>query len=643
MSSASNTFALLAVARVSDVIEFGIVSLLWIVIMTAVSLLRGLVGTPLLLASAQSAQVLRRELEHSFAIAAVLGCLTGICIAIVGIAFDGVYLAIPLAIAAPIVLLQDVHRYGAVAGGRINLALVSDGVWAAASVGALLITFLPSSVSSPNMVLAIWAFFGGVSLVTISIGQTMSLRFSGGIAWLRSTAKDRTRYGLEAAVGSASALFVAMMGVVLIGVTSAAALQGAGTLLGPLSVIITALPLAVIPEALRANHTNRQTWILLRRLGVAMSILAILIGLAGYILPAQIGDIILGQSWSIVAPLLPFTGLEYAALAWVCICLTMLRSQGKSSDLFKGPSFTKRGISDAEHKCRRNLAKCHIDGRWPGSGGCSDRNSNGAHRSRFGRSRCPEMSWHLTASPERCKAFLDKDMRDMKVAKAWRRRAYMDRNRTEGRSKLTASTGQMGLAAAILLVACLGWAADAPAIVGVLGCIAMVTVCSVYWYRRSQKDAFHPLVFPTLYLAFALLGPWLYVWVSGLDIGSGISPKIVDSPVIWLMILTVLGWLLGTSMFLSTEPRRARDPRPDNRIRHDNDSLILIGRSILGLLVFGKLAQIWMSAGKAYGADQTYYGGYAILTVRGLGPIRGCRTFGGRRKSGQRSTTASVL
>jgi hypothetical protein len=75
-----------------------------------------------------------------------------------------------------------------------------------------------------------------------------------------------------------------------------------------------------------------------------MSLLALAVGSIGLWLPPAIGASVLGATWTVAAPLLPITGTEYAALAWVSVMYTALRSQGRSHALLKTRIF-HAGIS----------------------------------------------------------------------------------------------------------------------------------------------------------------------------------------------------------------------------------------------------------------------------------------------------------
>jgi O-antigen/teichoic acid export membrane protein len=136
-------------------------------------------------------------------------------------------------------------------------------------------------------------------------------------------------------MGALTALVVVSVASAIIGPDASAALRGAGTLLGPLSVVMAAVPLAVVPDTSRSERGSEATWAALRRIGWMLSGLALTVGLVAAVLPDSLGTVLLGATWTVAAPLLPITGLEYAGLAWVSVTYTLLRALGRSSALLK--------------------------------------------------------------------------------------------------------------------------------------------------------------------------------------------------------------------------------------------------------------------------------------------------------------------
>jgi hypothetical protein len=106
-------------------------------------------------------------------------------------------------------------------------------------------------------------------------------------------------------------------------------------LVGPLNILISALPVLIVPKSVSHGDTLASVRKRLWPFGLLMSILAVGVGLAGIVLPERLGRLILGESWVRVAPLLPFTGLEYCCLAWLACNNTALLAKAMSRQLLQ--------------------------------------------------------------------------------------------------------------------------------------------------------------------------------------------------------------------------------------------------------------------------------------------------------------------
>jgi len=346
LSSASNFLMLFAVARVSSVQEFGFTAVTFTVFTMALAVVRGSIGTPLLLKSDKTEQEI--QMESGFAVGAVL--ISGSALAALLVILYTAQIALSstvLAIAIPFVMAQDVQRYGAMARSAPHLAAIWDGVWAFGAAIILVLTWTKPAIMSPFIVISGWAACGIVSFVGLSVGNKCQPAFVGLHTWLASNWPDRLRYILEAGSGPAASLMVAAVAAALIGPQAAAALRGAGTVFGPLSVIVTAIPLAIVPELIRSAREPSAAWHLMRRAAICLSLIACTLGVGGAFLPTSVGHQLLGSTWTVVKPLLPFTGIEYAGVAWYSCIVGVMRAQGLSAGLLKSRVLFSLGLASS--------------------------------------------------------------------------------------------------------------------------------------------------------------------------------------------------------------------------------------------------------------------------------------------------------
>ena len=322
-SSVSNILIIFTVARVSSVSQFGLVVLMLACVTTSLTILRGVIGTPLILVSGRDEIGIRYEAQRSLSVSLLCAVtITSGAILAIGVATDHLASAAAVAAAAVFVMTEDVYRYATMAFGQPAKALLWDAIWTLISTLVFAASWLDNSFMTAELVILLWG--GSALLCCVGFGVTYRLwpQLSGLRKWLVRDIGARVRFGLEASVGAGSVLIVATIAAALVGPEATAALRGAGTVVGPLTIVITALAIVVIPDSARRNQSLSQVWRTLRYVALPMSALAIAIGFLGYFLPSWIGEILLGNSWAAVVPLLPYTGLEFAAISWLsCIAL----------------------------------------------------------------------------------------------------------------------------------------------------------------------------------------------------------------------------------------------------------------------------------------------------------------------------------
>lgn len=334
LSSLSNVLVLVAIARTASVEEFGVVSLAMATLTTAMAIGRGVFGTPITLL-AGGGPALRRETRFALAAATLLGLAAALLLAMVNAIMGGPNAVYAVAAACPVVLLQDSARFHCMAMGAPERAVLSDGVWAL-GVGALL--FVPAwwAAGSSAVLVAGWGALGAVAAAILVVPLRLTPKLRGLLGWWRASMGDRFRYGAEATIAATSSLAVLGVAAWLVGEEATAALRGAGTALGPLGVLMTVIPLAVVPELRRRRTVSPvRLWRALRRLAIALSCLAVVVGLAALLVPSSWGTWVLGDSWRVSQPLIPILAVEYAGLAWISAVGGSLRAQGRSDALLQ--------------------------------------------------------------------------------------------------------------------------------------------------------------------------------------------------------------------------------------------------------------------------------------------------------------------
>ncbi|MEY8014819.1 hypothetical protein [Mycobacterium servetii] len=333
-SSMSNGLIIYAVAVVTPPDKFGQIALLLTLLAAAIGVLRGALGTPLLLTAARDRSDIRRE--GSFAITSALlasPIVGGIMWAVQGSGIGAP--ALLIVAATPIVLVGDVLRYVVIAEGRPHVAALWDGVWFAGSAALLVATWLHWSMATAVDLIGGWAALALIALLGLLIGVRVAPRFTQLPAWMADGWQHRARYGTESGLEQTTAFAVLLFAALVLSPGVTAALRGATALLAPLAILTSAIPLVVIPDSRRQNMTPPQVWRSLARIASASTSGAILIGAALYFLPATIGELVLGHTFREAQAITPIIAFEYAVGSWIIAVTIHLRTFNRSADALR--------------------------------------------------------------------------------------------------------------------------------------------------------------------------------------------------------------------------------------------------------------------------------------------------------------------
>jgi hypothetical protein len=333
MSSASNGLIVLAVARVASVDAFGTATLLFAISAGAMGVGRGAIGTPIMLAAGRGHAELRREAGFATAATLVFGFAVSCGAAVSSILLGAPGMGAAFVVAIPLVIVVDVFRYTLISASKPQVALAWDALWAIGSALLFLSTLFWRYAISDVAIVFCWATLAGISALGLALSFRVHPRVSGLGSWWRATYGSRIRYGIEAGLAPINVLIILSVATALIGASAAASLRGASTILSPLAVLLSALPLVVIPESVRRGASVTEVWSKLCRIGFPLSLLVIAVGIGSLVLPERVGQLILGDTWEFARVVLPIIAFEYFGLVWSAIGMGYLRFQGKSGHL----------------------------------------------------------------------------------------------------------------------------------------------------------------------------------------------------------------------------------------------------------------------------------------------------------------------
>jgi hypothetical protein len=333
-SSLSNGLIIYAVAVVTAAQNFGQIALLLTLLVAAVGVLRGALGTPLLLMAGRARSDIRRE--GSFAVTSALLVSPIVGGLIWAVAGSGIRLpAILIIVATPIVLVEDVLRYVAIAQGRPHVAALWDGVWLAGSAALLVATWVHLPVATTAYLIGGWTALAFLALVGMLVGVRVGPRLRQCPAWISDGWQHRARYGTESGLEQTMLFAVLLFVAVVLSPEVTAALRGAWALLAPVAIASSAVPLVVIPESRRRDMPRPQVWSSLARIALVVSSGSLLIGVALFFMPLTVGELVLGRTFEAAQAIVPIIAFEYAIGAWIFAVIFFLRTFNRSADVLK--------------------------------------------------------------------------------------------------------------------------------------------------------------------------------------------------------------------------------------------------------------------------------------------------------------------
>lgn len=333
LSSLSNALLLFTVAQTASVSQFGVISLLVAIFTLLLAFNRGALGSPVLLTSDLPPSDIRAESGYAVTWAAFTGLVAAIPLCTIGAVAGEFAVATLFAAVLPAILVQDILRFAAIAGGRPILAVVSDGWWTVCIAGAFLANIVGATVPAAVAV-ALWGGSGVAAalLLAVTTGVTPRMYRLGG--WWKSYAGARIHFGFGDALSPVYTVAVVFAVTVIVDSAVAGSLRGAATLFGPLALLFAALPLVFVPHVRRSMASPLRQWQLLVRISWVSSGLTALATIAVVAIPRSWGSAIMGSTWDSAVTVIPFEGLAVVAAIWMASVYVLLKSQGRGRAAF---------------------------------------------------------------------------------------------------------------------------------------------------------------------------------------------------------------------------------------------------------------------------------------------------------------------
>lgn len=302
ISSVTNLAVLAVAAATLSVEDFGAVSVAFAAYSATVVLGRGAIGEVILIERHHDGE---DQVRGPLGAAALLGLASGLFLVLAGVALGGPVFEslVPLGLLLPVLFVQDTARYCAVATHRPWVAVINDAIWLITGLALLLIAGA-FGLSITGAVLA-WTISGACAALVacVFLGAFPSWRYAKHFLERNRAVWPTMMTDSFITNGSRSLAVLAIAAAV--GLVESGGLRVAQVAMGPIAVLVLALPLGLLPRLrVQADRSPLRMIRTAQLAGGALAAVAALwtLGLAN--LSKSVGQNLLGSSWIVAATLL---------------------------------------------------------------------------------------------------------------------------------------------------------------------------------------------------------------------------------------------------------------------------------------------------------------------------------------------------
>jgi O-antigen/teichoic acid export membrane protein len=328
LSSVSNLLAVVLVARVLTPAEFGYFSLGYAILTLTLGLSRAYFGSRISLApDVEEARRITSALVAGMLVLSPLVVLVVLAGATAATGGQAPLIALVVALATPVVCIQDALRFGAVAGGRPWVALVSDALW----ILVMAVPFVLSSQLSAPAALTLWGSAAGAALLVALLGFGERPRLRAGLSELRRREAVGSALTLGAVATTAATLLVLLAVSRALGPAAAGSLRGASTAMGPVNVLFAFTAVGLTPVLVQRERRGDRRFC--ARVGAMTVGLVLLWGLVLLLLPERLGAAAFGESYLGIRSVLAWTVGEYVWIAVAAAAVLGLKVRQGASGL----------------------------------------------------------------------------------------------------------------------------------------------------------------------------------------------------------------------------------------------------------------------------------------------------------------------
>lgn len=334
LSSASNVLVLILAARSLSADGFGRFALAMTVCTVGVFLARGLASDPLATAHAGDPPgAMRSAIRAGAATALTASAVVAVPAGLIALAIGGETGDVVLAIAflLPGLTLQDYLRYALIVEGKARSTFFNDAFWLVVQIPLMLLTI--SLGGGSVWLLIAWAGGGHLAaLLGLAQARTWAGRPSLVRPWLAQHKSLWPYYTLDNMLRQASILLVVIALSVIASVAEVGAVRGALAFYAPLAIISRGIVGVAVPELARRRDDPERVRRASLGLGFLLAPIALVVGALTFLIPDDVGRMLLGDTWALTAPLLFLAAGPSAVAQFTAGALVGIRALGAGRD-----------------------------------------------------------------------------------------------------------------------------------------------------------------------------------------------------------------------------------------------------------------------------------------------------------------------
>lgn len=234
-----------------------------------------------------------------------------------------------VAVGAPFIVFQYTLRQVCFSAGSAHLAMRAD----LARAALIMLPEVGTSVMAIPSHVSVGVWWGSACATAIYLVRQLGWRpFAGSLVahWRQSTGQRFSLLGDSLLVQLTPVVTSLLIGSALSAV-ALSAFRGGSTLLGPISILLTAVPLLMLPRLVREGApTFAHAMGRLRPINMGLSGACLAVSAGAPFVPDSIGEILLGDSWTPTQRVLPLLAVQFALQPWALSITTGLKLIGRS-------------------------------------------------------------------------------------------------------------------------------------------------------------------------------------------------------------------------------------------------------------------------------------------------------------------------